>query len=113
MSQIKNSDAHKFIQRREAFTGSNLYAEWSTTTDPEAGKLYIVYSYGIHWPLWIYCPLTEKWYENTSKFGPTTSKHKSQSDPRVTDAIPLPVGDMLKLVGVGTVAFTAMRLTNG
>jgi hypothetical protein len=45
--------------------------------DPD--PLYVVYSYGRHWPLW--ANWRGLWFGNTDKYGPTTSKHYSQTHP--------------------------------
>ena len=47
-------------------------------TNPEnSASLYIVYSYGYHFPLVIYDFTCERWYMNMDKRSRTTSKHQS------------------------------------
>ena len=46
-------------------------------TNPENGaSLYIVYSYGYHFPLVIYDFTCERWYMNMDKDSNTTSRHQ-------------------------------------
>ena len=46
-------------------------------TNPENGaSLYIVYSYGYHFPLVIYDFTCERWYMNMDEYSRTTSKHQ-------------------------------------
>lgn len=62
--------AVKLIAQGTDFQGNNLYAE---TID----NLYIVYSYGKHFPIAVYNLDTNTWYINTDKFSVTTSRHQS------------------------------------
>lgn len=43
--------------------------------------IYVVYSYGGHWPLWVYDWRADQWYENADTYGNTTSRHKSATRP--------------------------------
>jgi hypothetical protein len=66
--------ARQYVQSKTPFTNHNgqLYGQWVRDT-------YIVYSYGEHWPLFIWDGA--QWYENEDKYSPTTSKHRSQTHP--------------------------------
>ena len=75
VTRIANRDASFYTQKHLPFVGNNLFA----TKD---GEKYTVWSYGYHWPLWIY--KDGKWYENNDKYSVTTSKHKTQSHPNTT-----------------------------
>lgn len=74
MNRIANRVAHEYVSRREPFQGSNLFGE----TLP--GGAYVVYSYGYHWPLFVYDGT--RWWRNEDKYSPTTSKHSGQACPR-------------------------------
>lgn len=77
MKRVSNSSCRPFVQRREAFQGSNLYAiNLDQGTDDFR---YVVYSYGDHWPLFIYT--NGCWFENEEKHSRSTTKHRSQSHP--------------------------------
>lgn len=69
--------ARQFAQQRIPFTNSNgqLFGRWETPS------LYVVYSYGQHWPLFVWDGT--EWYENEDKCSRTTSKHRSQTAPLV------------------------------
>lgn len=75
--KVSGWKARPMVQAKEAFTNHNgqLFGRWETPT------LYVVYSYGEHWPLFIWSERTEIWYENEDKYGPTTSKHRTQTHP--------------------------------
>lgn len=72
--RVANKDARAYVRIREEFTGSNTFSMWYYQP-----KMYVVYSYGVHWPLFIYAD--GKWYENAEKYSPSTSKHHSQLHP--------------------------------
>jgi hypothetical protein len=77
--------ARTHIQNLQPFKMSNgtLYGRWVETQTPTPA--YVVYSYGPHWPLFIYCDGT--WYENEDKRSMTTSHHRSYAHPH-TDTTP-------------------------
>ena len=97
--KIANHQARDYTSAKREFKANNLFAEW--TAD---GERYVVYSYGPHWPLYIYDSTTDQWYANFSHFGRTTTRHKSQacpSDLTMADLIPLHVDDMIKVAAGG------------
>ena len=77
MERIANKDCRSAVENRKEFNGSNLFARWH-------GKVYVVYSYGEHYPmfLWIAPDRADGgWYENSDKYSRSTSKHHSQARP--------------------------------
>ena len=76
-TKIAGWKARPYVQDKKAFRNHNnqLFARWETPL------LYVVYSYGDHWPLFIWDGFD--WYENEDKYSPTTSKHRSQTHPLV------------------------------
>lgn len=73
--RISNKEARQYVQCTVPFTASNLYAEWASPS------LYVVYSFGQHFPLFVFDKTVSTWYENSDKYSMTTSRHKSQSRP--------------------------------
>lgn len=71
-----NKDARREVANRWEFKGSNTYGEW---IGKEATTGYVVYSYGRHWPLFIW--FDGVWYENGERYSVSTSKHRSQLHP--------------------------------
>ena len=80
--RINGRHARSYVQPKVPFRNSNgqLYAEWLDTPDGSLAR-YCVYSYGPHWPLFVYVPKVNTWFENKEKYGPTTSKHRSFTHP--------------------------------
>jgi hypothetical protein len=79
------------VQDRREFVGSNLFAVYNN------GK-YVVYSYGDHFPLFVYH--NGKWYENSDRYSVSTSKHRTQSHPHC-DTLPLNTSQMKELIRDG------------
>jgi hypothetical protein len=64
------------------------------------GRLYVVYSYGEHWPLFIYDLRDARWFGNESTYGATTSKHKTLCQPHTSTPITwMPTNAMLSYIG--------------
>ena len=80
--RIANRDCREYVQNRHAFVGSNLYAEHRVVgTYPHSDcHHYTVYSYGYHFPMFIYVEGVG-WFENEDKYSRSTSKHYVQAHP--------------------------------
>jgi hypothetical protein len=91
--KVTNVMARSSVQERTSFLGNNLFGQW-THNDAQPYSKYVVYSYGYHWPLFIY----ERgvWYENIDKHSVTTSKHRTQTHPLV-DTVAMTLEDMLTI----------------
>lgn len=97
----KNIDeAYTYVRRREEFSGTLVqmmdggkgrrYAgRWNVKYDPDrlrpephvVVKTYTVYSYGDHFPMYVWDELAGAWYGNAEKYSRTTSKHMSKLYP--------------------------------
>lgn len=97
-TNIANRDARGYVERRDAFKGSNLFAERRND-----GAIYVVYSFGTHHPLFVYDGVAEQWYENMTYASRTTQKHRTQTRPQGVDIIPLHLSDMMYVVRHGAV----------
>ena len=71
-----NKYASDFVTKREPFKASNTFGQWVTE------GLYVVYSYGYHFPMFAYSTETDMWFKNTDKYSRSTSKQQSQLRPR-------------------------------
>jgi hypothetical protein len=113
--KIANKNAREYVLQRKPFEGNNLYAvtRQSLSPDPEnfnTVQHYVVYSYGEHYPLFIY--IGGHWFENEDKYSVSTSKHRSQSHPHAV-TFPLSTRWMKVLAEQGYVALAKMRVTEG
>lgn len=85
-AKIPNKQAREYVQELKPFTASNIFAEWITVKYREEDRwkdrrIYVVFSYGKHWPLFVYDGQAEVWFENTERHSSTTSRHRSQAHP--------------------------------
>jgi hypothetical protein len=87
MIRTSNQKARQFVQNRQEFKGANTFAE-------SHGQVYIVFSYGHHWILFVW--KDGVWYENKDKYSATTSKHRSQLHP-LTDTVKMSHEEIRKM----------------
>jgi hypothetical protein len=79
MLKVANAQCRDLVSRRLPFKGSNLWGDWE-------GDIYVVYSYGTHFPLWVYDPSVHQWFGNADRYSVSTSKHRTQSQP-ITEGV--------------------------
>lgn len=100
---IANGKAREYVRKLEVFKGSNIWAEWyEQGMGADIVKRYVVYSYRYTFPLFVYEPLSDTWYENSTRYSRTTSKHKTQLHPCVR-TVPLCLEDMIVVQRTGSV----------
>lgn len=78
MRKLRNHEVRAAVLDLVNFQNTNgtLFGRWETPT------LYVVYSYGEHWPLFLRdSRVSWSWAENDSRYGVTTSKHRSLAHP--------------------------------
>lgn len=84
MTKISNKEIRAKVEIMEEFDNKNSSCYGRRL---EKAGLYVVYSYGEHWPLFVYDWRVNQWYENTDKYSATvkysntTSRHASHSRP--------------------------------
>lgn len=88
--KVSNSSARTFVQSKLPFKGNNTFGE-------TRGSVYVVFSYGHHWPLFAYVDGT--WYENQERYSVSTSKHRSQLHP-LTETEQVSAKEIRTLAGV-------------
>jgi hypothetical protein len=97
LPKIPNKEARSYVQRREKFSNVNhtMFAVWYKYKDVPH---YVVYSYGESWPLFVWC--NGFWYENTTKYSTTTSRHRTQAHPQC-ETVKLPLDQIQTLAWGG------------
>ena len=99
MLKLSNSNVRRAVQERVEFKNTNgtLFGKWETPF------LYVVYSYGEHFPLYLYDarPGVQAWAVNTDRYSVTTSRHKNAANPQCA------------LVGSDTLTLIAYILNEG
>ena len=111
--KTSNKACRAQVQNRNAFTANNIFAEYITTNadlSPLTTCRYVVYSYGKHFPMYIY--EGGHWYANIDKYSPSTSRHQSQANPCTgqTQAMPMTTPQMLQIVRWGIAGLAARGL---
>jgi hypothetical protein len=97
------------VTRREEFDNAkkSCYARWETIKRREHEtdeRLYVVYSYGAHWPLYIYSEEANTWYGNGTRYSrPTTRRHSGHACPLRVEIRWLSVGEMERVATFGVV----------
>tara|TARA_R100001015_G_C4630818_1_gene192781 strand:+ start:3081 stop:3440 length:360 start_codon:yes stop_codon:yes gene_type:complete len=76
--KVANKNASQYVDELKVFEGSNTFAENKVRYDD---KLYVVYSYGYHFPMYIYDYQAGMWIGNKGRYSMSTSKHQSQCSP--------------------------------
>lgn len=87
-----NRDCRDFVARMEPFDGSNLYARWVTD------DLYVVWSWGDHWPLLAKFRHERTWMVNEDTYSRSTGRHLSQARPYGAPQRKTNTDDLLTLV---------------
>lgn len=79
-----NRACRGFVNNKRPFQANNIFARWHDIKDETGAKMnecYAVYSYGWHFPLYVYDRAANAWCENEDSYSVTTSKHRTQTRP--------------------------------
>jgi len=84
--RVANKNARQYVDELKIFEGSNTFATnegGSFVYDVLADRknLYIVYSYGYHFPMYIYDRQAGIWIGNQDSYSVSTSRQQSQCRP--------------------------------
>ena len=63
--------------------------------------LYVVYSYGEHFPMYVFDKFVRLWFGNSDKYSPTTSRHQTMTRPDSDDINMLNTEELNALVRLG------------
>ena len=104
--KIANKNCREYVQRREPFQGSNLWGAWIKSTLVESSdEQYVVFSYGHHFPIYIFDQDTQQWFANKDKYSLTTTRHQSQARP-ISDGTQLQWLDTRRMIVLATIGYT-------
>jgi hypothetical protein len=76
MTTVSNREIRNLVTNREVFKTHN-----GTVFSENKDNLYVVYSYGHHFPMYAYDAEAREWFGNADKYSPTTSRHQSYARP--------------------------------
>jgi hypothetical protein len=76
---LTNRQMREHVQNKQSFINGNktCFAEYH-----HGSGVYVVYSYGYHYPMYAFEPQLDVWFINTAKSSRTTARHKSHCHPR-------------------------------
>jgi hypothetical protein len=86
--------ASDFVTKKEPFTASNTFGKW-------VKDLYVVYSYGYHYPMFVWDDIAQAWFENITKSTRSTEKQKVHLRPNAHVEYKLDTGELMQLVSAG------------
>ena len=114
--RIANRDARRFVEHRMVFSGSNLFSEVRSTILAPKESLYIVYSYGTHWPLLLCSSFftgderVHVWVGNSDKYSRSTTRHMSLCVPHGEEILWVPRTELLEVQSSGYAGYVKKRL---
>lgn len=94
VKNVPNRDAREYVLNHVVFSGNNIFSV-------RYNNLYVVYSYGTHFPMYVYDFEIENWIYNTGKYSATTSKHQSQTNPLAANPIHMNTDKIQHLINLG------------
>ena len=95
--RTSNNKARDYVNNLEEFVGSNIFSHWHSW-DEGMTKIYVVYSYGMHFPMYVYDDNENVWVGNEDKYSRSTTRHQSQCRPSGGVDVWLSTDEMVKLV---------------
>jgi hypothetical protein len=109
MSQNLNNDqVAAYVNRTQPFSNRNG-TMWASWYGDSSSNRYVVFSYGPHWPMYVWCVRTRQWYGNQGKTSRTTSRHMTQARPKGYIKW-LSAGQMRAIASMGTLGFLKERV---
>ena len=96
MTRIANADMGRYVSHRQPFITNN-----KTAFGEYDGDLYIVYSYGKHFPMYVFDRNTHMWFGNSDKYSRTTSSHQTKAHPRQNIDVWLDTGKLQQFIAAG------------
>ena len=83
MKRVANNKARDYVNGLKEFQGSNMQGKWLRVGNGREyeHEVYVVYSYGSHFPMYIYDAKEQKWLGNSDKYSRSTTRQQSQARP--------------------------------
>ena len=115
MARVSNNKARDYVNGFKEFQGSNMFGKWLDVGNgrTETNLLYAVYSYGSHFPMYIWDSTEKKWLGNKDKYSRSTTRHQSQGRPSGEIHVWYNTDDMKEVIyHGGLVALTINKARN-
>ena len=108
--RVSNNKARQYVEKLEEFQGSNTFGKWHSWGEG-ARKLFVVYSYGHHFPMYVYDQVSNMWIGNKDKFSQSTTRHQSQLRPS-SIGLWVDTDDMQSVVRDGILGYCINQASN-
>ena len=69
------------VANRDLFHGSNVFSRWYYIEGTPDNMMYVIFSYGEHYPMYVWDQNARQWYANCEKSSRTTQRHKTSCQP--------------------------------
>ena len=81
--RVSNNKARDYVNGFKEFQGSNMFGKWLDVGNgrTETNLLYAVYSYGSHFPMYVWDSTEKKWLGNKDKYSQSTTRHQALAKP--------------------------------
>lgn len=74
MIRTSNKRCAEYVRQRIPFKANHIFAEY-------VNGRYVVFSYGYHFPMYLYDKNNRVWFKNIDKYSQSTSCHQTQAQP--------------------------------
>lgn len=88
--RTSNRRCKQYVNEKTPFKANHIFAE-------NQGRFYVVYSWGRHFPMYIYDFRNRQWFANKDRYSQSTSVHQSQARPS-GDVVYLSTEEMKELL---------------
>jgi hypothetical protein len=109
VKNVLNSNMRKYVSALIPFVNGNK----TVFADLKDNGIYVVYSYGYHYPMLIWEPVSKMWFVNEDKVSRTTSMHKSKARPYNIMSYNLRTQAMIELSYNGYASLANKRMNGG
>ena len=117
---ITNREVIAYVADRLPFETKNktMYGQWqrrfkAQPLEPEyASEMFVVYSYGPHFPMYAYDKALGVWVGNKDRFSNTTSRHQSHAHPGTVNHW-LSTDSMRELTNIGSLTNYLTKILQG
>lgn len=112
-----HDDGARLAKYRDEFEHPSVFGKWQNCwmAYPEVvndRRVYVIYSYGHHFPMYVYDEESRQWLGNKSKYSRTTSTHQSKYRPsEVADWFD--TAELKAILMYGYIGHITHRMENG
>ena len=114
-----HDDAVRLARYRDEFEHASVFGQWKNCWlrrdiphEDKTPRVFAIYSYGFHFPMYVYDEDSQQWLGNSDKYSRTTSSHQSKYRPSEV-AKWFDTTTLEDIVRHGYVGYITNRMENG